>query len=221
MRELTARSIRRSLRHWWWLALLVPLLLGGGTYLTTSLMTPVYRADTSLVITGSAGAGGSDYNDVLAAERRAETLAALATSRTVLGQVIAQLGLAGTPESLAREVSATPVSNTQLLRIAVADANPERAATIANALAGAFTRTVHERLGVTLEVFDAAVVPSRPVSPRVPLLTGLGGGTGVLAGLGLLLTLAYLDGTPDPLSTARDSDGRSPLGPADGMPGAR
>ena len=215
MRELTARRAWRSLRRWWWLALLAPLLLGGGTYLATSLMTPVYRADTTLVITANTGAGTSDYNDVLAAERRADTLSQLASGRTVLTQVIAQLGLATTPEDLAREVSVTPVSNTQLLRVAVADPDPRRAATVANAVTDVFTRIVQDRLGVSLQAFDEAVVPTRPISPRIPLLTALGGGLGLLGGLGLGLTLAYLDDTIETPEELRRVIGAYPLGCVD------
>ena len=187
MGELTAAGAWRALRRWWWLALLAPLLLGAGSYLGSTRITPTYRADATLLITG--GSGASDYNAVLAAERRAETLGQLATGRTVLSEVIARLALPTTPDELARRVSATPVRNTQLLRVAVADPDPARAAAEANAVADVFTQVVGERTGIVLQVFDRAVPPANPVTPRVSLLTALGGGAGVLVGLGLCLVL--------------------------------
>ena len=215
MGDLTAASAWRAVRRWWWLALLAPLLLGVGSYLATARMTPVYRADATLLITGSGGPGASDYNDVLAAERRAETLGQLATGRTVLTEVIARLALPMTPDELAGEVSATPVRDTQLLRIAVADPDAGRAASVANTVADVFTQIVGQRTGIALQVFDRAVVPARPVSPRVPLLTALGAGVGLIGGLGLCLIVDRRPAVPERAPDRRGrAGGDRPGGPA-------
>jgi uncharacterized protein involved in exopolysaccharide biosynthesis len=59
----------RILVRWWWLLALLGLLGGGGAYIISQLMTPIYRADVTLLVNQTQTPGIIAYNDVLTSER--------------------------------------------------------------------------------------------------------------------------------------------------------
>jgi succinoglycan biosynthesis transport protein ExoP len=69
------------------------------------------------------------------------------TEPSLLEKVIAREGLTQTPEALAKKISASPILNTQLIRLTVTDSSPARAAQIANALAEEFTARIRTLRG--------------------------------------------------------------------------
>jgi polysaccharide biosynthesis transport protein len=98
----------------------------------TTLMTPIYRASTTLLV--ATGAGGTvenlRYDDLMYADRLVNTYARIATSEPVVSQVNERFGRAEAP----RIIVDVP-ANTELMRVSVEDANPRLAAEMSNALA--------------------------------------------------------------------------------------
>jgi succinoglycan biosynthesis transport protein ExoP len=117
---------------WAWLIALCSLLAGGIALIASLLMTPVYEASSTLRI-GSGGAQGtSDYNDLLAGQRLAQTYARLLTKTPVLEGVLDSLGLSMTTTELKKAVKIQTVQNTELIEIAVEHTSPLVAQAIAN-----------------------------------------------------------------------------------------
>jgi len=99
-------------------------------------MQPLYQSSAlvQVVIRSSSNNNQADYNNLLASEQLVQTEATLATSDPVLRAVASHYpGL--TASELAREVSASPRTNTQLFEIDVVDPSPARAASLANDIA--------------------------------------------------------------------------------------
>jgi len=120
-----------------WLPLLVAcvLLAAGAAFLLTSLQQKVYEAKATLIVGQSLSAVNPDYNQLLVSQRLSTTYAVVATTRPILESVVAELGLDSSADELrGRVVADTPQNNT-LLTITARDADPARAAAIANALA--------------------------------------------------------------------------------------
>jgi succinoglycan biosynthesis transport protein ExoP len=138
VRELTLADLIKLGRRWWWVLALCPILAAGVAFLVSSAMTPIYRAEATLLIEQSQVPGVTQYNDILAAERLTRTYSRLVTTRSVLEETIARLNLPLTPEQLQEQIDVTAVRDTQLVQVAVLDPSPERAATVANTLVQVF-----------------------------------------------------------------------------------
>ncbi len=116
-------------RRWWWL-LLVCMVLGAGTAYVVSINTePTYEASALLMIGGSLEQVDPTTGDMQTSQRLAQTYAELVKTRTILDAVVRELGLPRRPD-----VTVSIPSNTQMLRITVADSIPSRAAAAANEL---------------------------------------------------------------------------------------
>lgn len=120
--------------HWWWLILLSILIAAAAGYIISKQMTPIYEANTTLLINEAPSGQTADYSSLLTSERLASTYAQIITKRPVFEKVITRLGIALTPEDLFKMVTATPVRDTQLIVINVESADPGLSAAVANAL---------------------------------------------------------------------------------------
>jgi receptor protein-tyrosine kinase len=180
------------------------LLLGGSLALGLSLAaTPLYTSQTQLFVstTGSASAmdalQGSQFS-----QQRVSSYAELLGGVEVAARVIDDLGLTDvTPDELAGQVSATPVTDTVLINIDVTDPSAERARDIAASIGAEFPQLVAELEGagsdegspVTVTVTRPAELPGVPSSPMTVRDSVMGALLGVVLGLALALLRAQLD----------------------------
>jgi non-specific protein-tyrosine kinase len=125
-------------RRWLWLILLCTVLGAGSAFFVSTQTTPVYEASATLLIQQAPSGDGSDYQDILTSERLARTYSEMISGRPVMQSVIDQLGLAESPNDLAKQLTVELVRDTQLIRLKVEDENPHQAARIADAVAQAF-----------------------------------------------------------------------------------
>jgi non-specific protein-tyrosine kinase len=120
-----------------WLPLLVVsvLLAAGAALAISSVLPKVYEAKARLNVGQSLSAMNPDYSQLLVSQRLSTTYAEVATTRPILETVIGQLGLRVTSDELLKRVRADAPLDSTLLAIVAQDADPDRAAAIANALA--------------------------------------------------------------------------------------
>jgi len=134
------------------------------------------------------------------------TYSTMIQSREVIQAALAQTGTAKTVDNVANELSAAPQIGTQLIHIAVTDANPKTAATLSNAIAQAFVAKVRTFKPAAqsptvaglvpsfpVYLFETAIVPPHPLPTALKRHLELAGLFGVLAGAGLALLVEYLD----------------------------
>ncbi|WP_308295394.1 polysaccharide biosynthesis tyrosine autokinase [Streptomyces sp. MUM 178J] len=198
-----------------WVTVAVCLVLTVGAALAvTQLSTPVYAAGTQLFVATRSSEDTTQLSQGQSfSQARVQSYAAIVSTRQVTGPVVRDLKLSTTPEELASRITADAPLNTVLINITVRDADPKRAAEIANAVAASFSAVV-ERLEtpapvgsgreadappavspVSLGVTQQAVAPGAPVSPR-PLLNLAGGAcVGLLLAAGLVVLRETLDTT--------------------------
>lgn len=132
---MTLEQIIAILLKRWWLVFLCFSTVGAGAYLGSKLLTPLYQSSALLQVTiSSTNSNPADYNSLLASDQLVQTEAQLATSEPVLQAVASQYPGVSVIQ-LEHEVSASPKVNTQLFEIDVLDANPGRAADLANTVA--------------------------------------------------------------------------------------
>ncbi|MGD0862578.1 MAG: polysaccharide biosynthesis tyrosine autokinase [Candidatus Limnocylindrales bacterium] len=122
-------------RRWFPVLAAGVLVAAAAAYLVSIQLPKVYEAQATLVVGQSLSAANPDYNQLLVSQQLSTTYARVATTRPILENVIKQLGLAYTSDDLAQRVQAEAQTDSTLLTITVQDADPSRAAAIANALA--------------------------------------------------------------------------------------
>ncbi|SDQ68480.1 polysaccharide biosynthesis tyrosine autokinase [Quadrisphaera sp. DSM 44207] len=187
-----------------WLSVLVITVLGvAAAAAATLLATPQYRATTQLFVSAQTGDSGSDLlQGGNFAEARVQSYADIATSQSVLGPVIADLGLETTPAALAQRVEAVAPAGTVLIDITATDPSPEQAATIAEAVTASLievVRTLEQpsdaatAAPVRITSTQGAVVPSSPAWPREELNLALGLVLGLGAAVAVVLLREVLD----------------------------
>lgn len=140
MEEVELRRYWWILRKWLILVLLLPIVCGAIAYVASIRSTPVYSASATLLVYRTPSGDITDYNAIVTSERLARTYSTMIPRRPVLEAVIQRMGLNESPASLAKRMRVSLIQDTQLIQLDVEDANPQRAADLANAIAEEFIR---------------------------------------------------------------------------------
>ncbi|MFZ3132312.1 MAG: Wzz/FepE/Etk N-terminal domain-containing protein [Desulfosporosinus sp.] len=201
--EMELRQYWEVVRKRWVILVVLPLVAA----LTCGIISifvikPVYQASTTLIVGKKAAESGQaavqmlDNNVLQANLQLAKTYATIAQSRTVEQNVLNYLNLPMSIGGLDSLISINPVKTTEILEIQVTNTNPELAAAIANAMAQEFSKAVIEIKKVdSVSIVDTAVTPDRPVKPNKKLNVLIAFVVGLLAAVGLVFLLEYLDNT--------------------------
>ncbi len=132
------RDVWVLIRRWIWLIVLATFLSGGTAYFISGFVTPVYQAETLLLINADAGGGASQYNALLMSERLAKTYTEVIATDPIINEVISRLELQINSTALEALINVELVQGTPLIQVKVENANPELAAEIADSLASVF-----------------------------------------------------------------------------------
>lgn len=177
--------------------LILCLVLGaavafGGTKL---FITPQYEA-TSMIYILSKSTSISSYLDVQLGQQLTVDFETLATTRTVVENVINELELDTTYEQLIDDITVENPSGTQILKIKVKNPDPVLAKDISNAMSEATANRIAEVMMTDKPtIADVAVTPDHPVSPSTKRNTAIGGLLGMLAAAAYLVIRALMDDT--------------------------
>lgn len=130
-------------------------------------VSPVYMSYTTLVLaTSSESTSQTDTittSDITLNNNLVSTYSELIKSKTVLRQVINNLGINKSEDSLKGAISVSAVKSTQLIQINVTDANPTEAKVIADEIAQVFIAKVSEIYKINnVHVVDEAEVSDTP-----------------------------------------------------------
>lgn len=151
--------------------LLVLIFAVLGFIYTMTIVTPMYTASTTLVLASSNSGEGSTTStansitttDVTLNSKLVSTYSELVKSKNVLRQVISNLGIDISEETLRKNVSVESVQDTELIEITVTTEIPEYASKIANEIAKVFTAKVGEIYNINnVHVVDEAEVSTNP-----------------------------------------------------------
>jgi capsular polysaccharide biosynthesis protein len=153
MKSVVTEYLRVVGIRWRWMVWGVLILLGATTILLL-LQPPVYRSDaTAFVRTPGEVSRVVDGGDFYA-QGRAKTYAALGSSPSVSGRVIADLGLDLQPETLSGRIKATNQPGTALIDIWVSAPTAAEAQQTASVFLSEYSATVRD-----LESIPGSLVP--------------------------------------------------------------
>jgi capsular polysaccharide biosynthesis protein len=198
---VSLREPLQIIRRRMWIITLSAVLFVGVAMGFSLLQTPVYEAKIKILVGLKGDDGGVPVNfgsDITGLQQLTVTMAEAVDTHPVAGAVTDELNLHKSPEDLLEDLSAQQVSpNTQFIEVSYKDTNPWQAQRIVNRIGQEFSEQVNDvspgANAVTATVWEPAITPQAPVSPK-PLLNCLVAlVVGSMLGLGLAFLLEHLD----------------------------
>ena len=151
------------------LIILAACLLGGvvaGVY-TKLCITPMYTATSSMLVTTQETTLTS-IADLQLGSALTGDYSILATSRSVLEEVIEDLGLNMNHHQLRGSITITNPEGTHIMEVTARSSDPETAKKIADTMAVVSAQYIKEKMEVAPpKIIEEAEVPSSPVSPSM------------------------------------------------------
>lgn len=118
---------------------------------TTLLLTPMYESSTKIILvkpttTITNGQATSDItsSDITLNQKLVSTYSEIIKSKKVLNEVINKLSLNTTAENIAKNVTISPVKDSEVINITVINEDANKAADIANEIIVSFAQQVKE-----------------------------------------------------------------------------
>lgn len=190
------KSIRKRIPL---ILLLVITFIAASGAISYTLMKPVYQASTQLFINQNNNfAKDFTSQDINTNIQLISTYNLIIKSKVILNEVIAELGLDETYQSLNEKVTVSNVESTQVLTIDVVDPKMENAVLIANTTASTFQREIKNLMKVdNVTILDIAEVPAEPtpIKPDPLMNMAIGAVLGLLFGAGLSILMDQLNTT--------------------------
>jgi len=189
------REIFQILKKYIKLIIIVPIIFAIiGALISIYLINPVYEASTTLIVRQNKNSDEEiNITDVNLGKSLVYTYAEMAKSNTVLDNTRKALGLS---EIKGKAITVSPVKDTQILKVAVQDTNPQLAMNIANTLVEEFTvEIVRITKADNVAVVDYATLPARPIKPNKSMNTAIAAVLGEMIVLMIIFLKEYLDNT--------------------------
>lgn len=196
------RDMLLAFKRNWWIPVGLALAIATLSLIVCMFQTPVYRSTATLYVTsGTESDAQSAYQGSLASQQRVSSYAQLVTSENIIDSALASANIGMSKDDVRSAISATTTPGTVLLVISAEDANPERAALLANSVSRAMSSYVTdlERPSAggpplaKLTVVSPAIAEAEPISPRTLRNVLLGGIMGFLLGFVVVLVRMRFD----------------------------
>ncbi len=149
--------------------LIVLLFIALGVIYTVGFTTPMYTSSTTLVLAGAESGSGSETTnpttttDITLNSKLVSTYSVLVRNKDVLNEVISNLGMDISWESLKNNVKVSAVEDTEVIEISVTTENAADSAKIANETANVFTKKVSEIYNINnVHILGEAEVANAP-----------------------------------------------------------
>lgn len=161
------------------------------------IQKPMYKSDTKVILSGNETSSNQiTQSDIALYKNLVDTYAEIVKSRRVLEQVISELNLDMTYESLYNKVSVTAVNNTEIIKITVSDDDAVNARNIANKTADVFTKEIVKLYKLNnVNILDEATIADSPYNINVFKQVTIYFMIGFILGVGLIFILFYFDRT--------------------------
>lgn len=164
------RELFQQIKKYFWIMILSMVIAGGAGYLISAFwITPEYEsAITMIVNTNQTNTTYVTNDNITSAQNLVSTYSVIIKSNTVLDQVIEKLGLDMTYNDLEDHVYVNAVDDTQVMRIAVRNSNPQLAEEIVNEIAEVSPEIIVDTVEAgSCKVISKAMTSNNPVTPNV------------------------------------------------------
>ena len=183
-------------KRFWIIALLaiISALISG--VISFFMLNPVYEAKSTLIVNADKQAETQIVtgDQITVTQKLAVTYGEIIKSRIVLDDVIKNLKLENTYESLSGQITVSPVNDTQIISISVQDTNPQKARDIANEIPKVFEKEAKRITKANdVQVIDKAILPKNPIKPNKVMNVLIAFVLGTMIGLFIVFLIEYLD----------------------------
>lgn len=147
--------------------LIVAIFMLIGIIYTIGFVTPVYTSSTTLLLAASGSSTDKSNTitttDITLNSKLVSTYSTLVQSKSVLRQVISNVGIDLDEEELKNNITVSQEKDTEIIRISVTNANATTAAKVANETAKVFIERVSDIYKINnVQVVDQAEVSTSP-----------------------------------------------------------
>ena len=183
-------------KRFWIIALLaiISALISG--VISFFMLNPVYEAKSTLIVNADKQAETQIVtgDQITVTQKLAVTYGEIIKSRIVLDDVIKNLKLENTYESLSGQITVSPVNDTQIISISVQDTNPQKARDMANEIPKVFEKEAKRITKANdVQVIDKAILPKNPIKPNKVMNVLIAFVLGTMIGLFVVFLIEYLD----------------------------
>ena len=146
----------------WILVACIFAVIIGNTY-TLLRRVPMYKSNTTIVLVSEHQNEGYNTSELQLNKNLVSTYSEIIKSRKVLEPVLNNLNLDYSYGALKSNVSVSSVTNTEIIKIAVADKDPAVATKIADEIAKVFTEEIQKIYKINnVSIVDTAVADTKP-----------------------------------------------------------
>lgn len=196
--EIGIDQILNMVRKRFLVILAVMLVVGiAVTIFTFLVQDDIYRAQSTIIVSSTnadPALGQLTVNDYNLNVKLVNSYSVICKTNRVLEQVIVELGLPMTTETLAEKITVSSAKDTEIIHIAVEDPDPAAAQRIANSVTRIFQSEVKVIMKMdNVQIIDEARLPNSPVSPNRARNVMLGFAVGLMLGFGLAFMIEILD----------------------------
>lgn len=197
--ELVSALLRKA-----WLIVVCAVAAGSLTFAyTANFITPLYRSSVKIYVNNRSESAvsqitGVSGSDLSTSQKLVATYINILSSDTVLQEVANAVkeshGIRVSAAGIRSMMSASAMGDTEIFQVYISNADPERAAIIANAIAdiapGQITNFID---GSSTKIIDRAKVPSSPYTPNKTKNTALGMVVGAVLAACFVILQTLLD----------------------------
>ena len=180
--------------------LIVLIFMLIGVIYTVGFVTPKYTSSTTLLLATSENSTDKSSTitttDVTLNSKLVSTYSALVQSKSVLRQVISNLGINISEEELKNNITVTQEKDTEIIKISVTNANANTAEKVANEVAKVFTKKIQEIYKINnVHIVDTAEIETEPSNINHPKDVMIFTFIGIVVAAGYVLIMNMLDTT--------------------------
>ena len=183
-------------KRFWIVALITIIAVVVSGVISFFMLNPVYEAKSTLIVNADKQAETQIVtgDQITVTQKLAVTYGEIIKSRIVLDDVIKNLKLENTYESLSGQITVSPVKDTQIISISVQDTNKEKARDIANEIPKVFKKEAKRITKANdIQVIDKAILPQNPIKPNKMMNMAIAAVLGAMIGLFVVFLIEYLD----------------------------
>ncbi|MCR5591563.1 MAG: protein-tyrosine kinase [Lachnospiraceae bacterium] len=180
-----------------WIVILSAVILAAATYLfCIFLVTPKYQSTTKIYVINRQNSDALTYSDLQSGTQLTKDYQELVTSRPVLEEVKAELGLDIENKAFKKKITVSVPTDTRIVSITAEDTDPYMARAIADRVRVSAAEHIANVMNTeAVNVVEEANLPTEISSPKVFRNTAIGGLLGAFIAVMIIVIIYIMDDT--------------------------
>jgi capsular polysaccharide biosynthesis protein len=187
-------------KNLWFIVLITFMVTGVTAYVNIFLISPTFQSKASIYVINKEiedSKKSLQYDDIMVTKQLVKDYKVVATSSLMTNMVIDSLGLTDIDSTkLAKKITVSQVSDTNVMEISVKDKHPKMAQDIVDKLSSLFVENISNissGKSVSVTIISKPELPSKPVRPLKLLNILVAFLSGITGTIGFLFVKEYLD----------------------------